>query len=140
MMAKILMLVCLLIPFLLGVLHLIYTFWGRKLTPRDEDLRNRMENVSPAISNETTMWKCWKGFNASHSISLIMFGLIYGYLAVCKAEVLFGSLFLLLLGFLLLSGLVALAKLYWFSVPFRCLCISLTCYLASIILALSQIG
>jgi hypothetical protein len=95
--AKILMLISVLIIFMLGVIHTIYTISGRKLTPRDENLKSKMENVAPVISGETTMWKCWIGFNASHSLGLLLFGLIYGYLAIYKEELLFGSVFLYLL-------------------------------------------
>jgi hypothetical protein len=135
--AKILMLISVLIIFMLGVIHTIYTISGRKLTPRDENLKSKMENVAPVISGETTMWKCWIGFNASHSLGLLLFGLIYGYLAIYKEELLFGSVFLLFVGFVLLSCLVVLAKLYWFSVPFRSLCISLICYLGSVVFSLT---
>lgn len=131
------MLISVLIIFMLGVIHTIYTFSGRKLTPRDEDLMNKMENVPPFISGETTMWKCWIGFNASHSFGLLFFGLIYGYLAIYKQEVLFGSVFLLFIGLLLLSGLVVLARLYWFSAPFRSLCISLISYIGSVVFSLT---
>ena len=136
--AKLLMLISVLIIFLLGLIHTIYTFSGRKLTPRDKNLKSKMENVAPVISGETTMWKCWVGFNASHSFGLLFFGLIYGYLAISKQEVLFGSIFLLVVGFLLLSGIVVLAKLYWFSAPFISACVSLTCYLASIVFWFSR--
>jgi hypothetical protein len=136
-MEKILMLISVLIIFMLGVIHTIYTFSGRKLTPRDENLKSKMENVAPVISGETTMWKCWIGFNASHSLGLLLFGLIYGYLAIYKEELLFGSVFLLFVGFVLLSCLVVLAKLYWFSIPLRSLCISLICYLGSVVFSLT---
>ena len=33
-------------------------------------------------TKETTMWRCWVGFNASHSMGLILFGLAFGYLAL----------------------------------------------------------
>jgi hypothetical protein len=134
-MAKILMLISVLIIFLLGLIHLVYTFWVPKLTPRDQKLKSTMENAAPVISGETTMWKCWIGFNASHGFGLLFFGLVYGYLAIYKSEILFGSVFLLSVGFLLLSGVLVLAKLYWFSIPFRSVCVSLICYVASVVLA-----
>jgi hypothetical protein len=134
-MAKILMLISVLIIFLLGLIHLVYTFWVPKLTPRDQKLKSTMENAVPVISGETTMWKCWIGFNASHGFGLLFFGLVYGYLAIYKSEILFGSVFLLSVGFLLLSGVLVLAKLYWFSIPFRSVCVSLICYVASVVLA-----
>ena len=55
----------------LGLLHLLYTFRGPKLWPRDASLQQRMSEVSPVITRETTMWKAWIGFNASHSFGAI---------------------------------------------------------------------
>ena len=65
----------------LGVLHLVYTFAGPKLTPRDPALQVRMSEVHPVITRQTTMWRAWIGFNASHSMGAILFGLVYGFLA-----------------------------------------------------------
>jgi hypothetical protein len=104
---------------LLGCIHLWYTFHGGKLHFRDPELRARLESVSPVITRETTMWKAWIGFNASHSYGAILFGAVYGYLALVHSAFLFQSRFLLLLGLLLLAGYVFLGKRYWFSVPFR---------------------
>ena len=116
----------------LGVLHLVYTFWGPKLTPRDPGLQVSMSQVSPVITKETTMWRAWVGFNASHSMCLILFGLIYCFLAMTNSPLLFRSPFLLIVGLAMLGGFFALAKIYWFSVPFAGISISLVCYVASI--------
>ncbi len=51
------------------------------------------------------MWRCWMGFNASHSMGLILFGLIYGYLALAHDQLLFRSPFLLLVGLVMLAHL-----------------------------------
>jgi len=102
---------------LLGLIHLVYTFYGPKLLPRDRDLRARMQEVSPVITRETTMWKAWVGFNASHSYSLILFGAVYGYLAVAHGDFLFQSVFLLSFGLIVLFGYVFLAKRYFFRIP-----------------------
>jgi hypothetical protein len=102
---------------LLGLLHLVYTFYGPKLLPRDRALQARMQEVSPVISRETTMWKAWIGFNASHSYGLILFGAVFGYLALAQGEFLFQSVFLLSLGLATLLGYVFLAKRYFFSIP-----------------------
>lgn len=82
----------------LGFVHLIYTFYGPKFQPRDRSLAERMQEVSPVISSETTMWKAWVGFNASHSYGAILFGLVYAYLAIHHADILFGSAYLLIVG------------------------------------------
>ncbi|HKS56716.1 MAG TPA: hypothetical protein VJS12_15590 [Steroidobacteraceae bacterium] len=117
----------------LGMLHLIYTFSGSKLTPRDPALQARMAEVPLVITRQTTVWRAWIGFNASHSMGAILFGLVYGYLASVHPELLFNSLFLLGVGVLMLGGLLVLAKLYWFRIPFAGVLISLVCYVLSIV-------
>ena len=103
----------------LGLVHPVYTFYGPKLLPRDRDLRARMQEVSPVITGEITMWKAWVGFNASHGYSLNLFGAVYGYLAVAHSDFLFQSVFLLSLGLILLLGYVFLAQRYFFRIPLR---------------------
>ena len=119
---------------LLGTAHLVYTFHGPKLRPRDPQLIEQMKRVSPVITKQTDMWKCWIGFNASHSLCAILFGLVYGYLAISHSEFLFSSHFLLAIGLGLLTSLVVLGKLYWFSIPFRGILIAFACYGAALIL------
>jgi hypothetical protein len=79
----------------------------------------RMQEVSPVITRQTTMWKAWVGFNVSHSFGAILFGAVYGYLSLAHSGFLFQSTFLLSLGLLMLLGYALLAKLYFFRVPFR---------------------
>jgi hypothetical protein len=119
----------------LGIIHLVYTFWGPNLTPRDPTLQISMSQTSPVITKETTMWRCWVGFNASHSMGLILFGLVFGFLALAHDELLFHSPFLLVVGLAFLVGFVVLCKVYFFTVPLRGMSISLTCYVASIVLS-----
>jgi hypothetical protein len=123
---------------LFGLVHLLYTLRGPKLHPRDSDLTARMMAVSPVISSETTMWRAWVGFNASHSFCLILFGLLYGYLAMRHSAFLFHSSFLLALGFVFLLGYAVLAKLYWFSAPFRGIELAAILYLLGIVVNLAQ--
>lgn len=132
---KILMVLSASIIFTLGVVHLVYTFCGPKLTPRDPTLQISMSQISPVITNETTMWRCWVGFNASHSMGLILFGLVFGFLAWSHGQLLFQSPFLLVLGLAMLGGFVVLCKAYLFSVPLAGISISLACYVASVALS-----
>ena len=120
---------------LLGCAHLLLTFRGPKLLPRDPELIESMKTATLVITHETTVWKAWIGFNASHSMAAILFGLVFGYLAVAYPAVLYGSLFLQSVGFLMLSGFFVLGWRYWFSVPFTGISISLLCYIASLYLA-----
>jgi hypothetical protein len=107
------------IVLLLGCSHLLYTFRGPNLDPRDAELTAKMMAVSPVITQETTMWRVWVGLNASLGIGLILFGGLYGYLAICHQDFLFHSWFLLGFGFSVLLGYAVVTKLYFFSAPFR---------------------
>ena len=120
---------------LLGFAHLLFTFYGPKLVPRDPELQIRMQEVSPVISRETSMWRAWVGFNASHSFGAILFGAIYGYLALIHSAFLFQSTFLLSIGLLLLVGYVILAKRYWFSAPFHGILLATILYVLALLTA-----
>jgi hypothetical protein len=118
----------------LGLIHLLYTFTTNKFSPRDSDLEARLKIVSPVLSSQTTMWRAWVGFNASHSLGAILFGLVYGYLALVHFSLLAMPGFLSVLGLVCLASYLVLAKLYWFSVPFRGVALALALYVAGLIL------
>jgi hypothetical protein len=62
---------------------------------------------------------------------------LYGYLAMRHSAFLFHSWFLLALGFVLLLAYAALAKLYWFTAPFRGIVLAAILYLLGIVLNLA---
>lgn len=116
----------------LGSIHLFYTFRGRMLFPREEELIDGMKRSALVLTRETTVWKAWIGFNASHSFGILMFALVYAWLALAAPHVLFGSIFLRILGLAFLLTYVALARRYWFSVPFRGVALAAVLYLAGL--------
>jgi hypothetical protein len=79
------------------------------------------------------MWRVWVGLNATHSFGLILFGAVYGYLAICHSAFLFRSWFLLALGFTLLLSYAAVSRLYFFTAPFRGIVLAAVLYLLGII-------
>lgn len=117
----------------LGCAHLLFTFRGNKFYPRDPALMARMQEVSPVISGKMSMWEAWVGFNASHSFGAMLFGLVYGYLALAQPSVLFSSWFLLAVGLALLAGCVFLGWRYWFSTPFRGIVLSTALYVSGVL-------
>jgi hypothetical protein len=133
--AKILMVVSASIALTLGLYHLYYTFHGPLLTPRDPALQTAMAQTAPVISRDTTMWRLWLGFNASHSMGLILFGLVFGYLALAHARTLFSSSFLLAIGLAMLTGMGVLCKLYFFNAPLRSVAIAWLCYFGAIVVS-----
>jgi hypothetical protein len=107
------------IVFVLGVLHLVFTYRGERFFPRDASLLPRMQAVSPKITRQTSIWNAGIGFHASHSLGAMLFGLVYGYLATAGRSFLFDSPFLLGLGLMYQLAMAVLAKRQWFTVPFR---------------------
>ena len=103
----------------LGALHLYLTFVGERLHPRDYGLRQAMDAVPLVLTRQTTVWRAWIGFNASHSLGAMLFGTLYLHLALVRPEVLRDSAFLALLGAGYLAAMAALARRYWFRTPFR---------------------
>ena len=124
-----------LIPLVLGSLHLTYTFWGPKLLPRDAGVIDAMKATTMVITRETSVWNAWIGFNTTHSMSLILFGLIYGYFALARPEVLFGSLFLQAVGLATLAAFLVLSRAYFFSIPLAGMAIATALYLGGVALA-----
>jgi len=120
---------------LLGLVHLLYTFRGPKLHPRDPALEAAMKRGHPVLTRRTTMWNAWVGFNASHSMGAILYGLVYGYLALAQQAMLFASPFLLGTGLVLLMGYVLVGKRYWFSAPNSGIFAATALYVAALIVA-----
>ncbi|MFN0164287.1 MAG: LIC_13387 family protein [Burkholderiales bacterium] len=124
-----------LVILLLGVVHLLLTFRGDKLHPRDAALRTAMQDGHLHLTRETTLWRAWIGFNASHSLGAILFGLVFGYLALATPQLLFGSRFLLAVGAGTLGAYMMLGRQYWFSIPNRGILLALCLYALGLVLA-----
>jgi len=133
--ARLLMVLSASILLTLGTMHLAYTLWGTGLAPRDPALQVSMSRISPVLTKETTMWRCWMGFNVSHSMGLILFSLVYGYLALAHDQLLFRSPFLLLVGLVMLACLIVVCRLYFFRAPLIGVSISFVFYVVSIALS-----
>lgn len=123
--------------FALGTLHLVYTFHGPKLRPRDAALPAQMAHSALVLTRQTNVWKAWIGFNASHSLGALLFGVVYADLALAHPAVLWSSPVLLVSGGTMLGALAWLGKRYWFSVPFRGIVLALGLYAAGVALALT---
>ncbi len=117
-----------LVLFTLGTLHLVLTFRGNALHPRDPALVAAMQADSPRISRQTSVWRATLGFHASHSLGAMLFGLVYGYLALEGSGFLFKSHFLMGLGLATLCAYLVLAQRYWFKTPMRAILLATVLY------------
>jgi len=119
---------------ILGIIHLIYTFYGDKFYPYQEDVHTAMQSTNPKISKETTMWKAWLGFNASHSLGAILLAAIYLPLASYHMEIITAELWFNLLPVIFSLSFVVLAKRYWFKIPFFGIALAFLCFSAASLL------
>ena len=120
----------------LGTLHLYYTFFSSKFAARNRAVVTAMKNTAPVLTNETTMWNAWIGFNASHSAGAIFIGLINIILVVQYFPVLQNSMVLLLLNIATVIFYCWLAGKYWFRVPFTGILITTGCFVAASVIIL----
>lgn len=138
MIARILLSASAAITLFLGAVHLQYTAFTHTLNPVEGQLETAMRRTPMRISAQTTMWNAWLGFNFSHSLGLILFGLVFGYLVICRWEVLHRSYFLAIVGFLVLLTYGALARVFWFKAPFIWVSCAALLYFAGLICALAR--
>lgn len=81
------------------------------------------------------MWKAWIGFNASHSLGAMLFAAFYGYLAMFELKFLLASPFLVALSLIALGIYLALARSFWFKVPFLGIATATTLFAVGYLLA-----
>jgi hypothetical protein len=120
----------------LGMTHLVYTFFTNKLSPRNERLKTEMKTANPTLTKQTTIWKAWRGFNASHSSGMIFFGLINLYLAAKYFNIFKVDNLYFLLNIFTVVFYLWLAKKFWFKVPFTVIAITFLCYFISYLLVI----
>lgn len=126
------------LPFIiLGAIHLLYTFFTNKFSSRNKVVDETMKTSFPVLTKQTTMWKAWTGFNASHSSGAIYIGLVNLFVAIRYFDVLLNPLFLSL-NIVTVLFYLWLAKKYWFSTPFIGILIATCCFMVAAFLLLSN--
>lgn len=121
------------IVFCLGMLHLILTFRGNKFWPREAALKTTLESARIYLTPQTTFWKAWLCFNATHSLGALFFGIMYAYLSLFAPAFFFQSYFLIGLGLVTLLCYAYFVGRTGFHTPFRGILISLLCYTTGVV-------
>lgn len=119
----------------LGFAHLLLTYFSRAFHPSNEALMQAMKTEHAVITKQTTLWRAQTGFHASHSMGAMMFGLIYGYLALRHSAFLFETHFLTGLGISILLIYLFLARYYWFFVPLIGIALACVSFAAGLVTA-----
>ena len=120
----------------LGCAHLAYTFFPNKFFARKAETVDSMKNDFPILTRQTTMWKAWIGFNASHSAGAIFIGLANIILVCGHFKIYQDSVGFLLLNDLTLIFYLYLAKKYWFKIPLRWILVATICFIVATIIIL----
>jgi len=132
-MAQVLLIIGSLIFGTLGSIHLFYTFFTRKFDPRDIKVKYAMENTTPRLTQETSMWQGLIGFNASHSIGAILIALFFIPLSIMHDEIIQSSLWFSILPAGIGLSYLTLALKYWFKVPTIGISLATLCFLGAAI-------
>jgi hypothetical protein len=117
---------------ILGLFHAVYTFLDikrpRRLVPDDPMVIQTMSNSNVRISQGgTTMWRAWVGFNFSHSLGAVMFGVCCVLLGLSLK--LFDLPATILLAPVAISVIYLwLAIQYWFRIPAFGIAICTICF------------
>ncbi|MBL4880342.1 MAG: hypothetical protein JKX82_03355 [Oleispira sp.] len=118
----------------LGSVHLIYTFFTNKFDAYDSAVTVAMKATSPVLTRETTVWRAWVGFNASHSLGAMLVAAIYVPLAISHFDVIQHSGWFSTLPVVIGLTYLALAKKYWFKIPFFGILMSTVCFVGAFVL------
>ena len=119
---------------IMGLLHLRATFFSHKLFPRNENLVDEMSRSSLVLTNKSTMWKAWIGFNASHSSGIIFIGVVNYYLALRHFDLLQTDYFFAMFIILTIGFYMWVAKKYWFNVVLTGISIACACFVIAFLL------
>lgn len=109
---------------LLGVAHTVFTIRstpdGGPMMPTNDETRAAMSvvgglGVAPEL--KSTLWKAWIGFNFSHSLGLVVVGLVIGGPVALSGTVPLGNVWWLACALVLPGIYLWLSVQYWFSKP-----------------------
>lgn len=122
------------LPFIvLGFLHTVYSLADvinpRRITPRNDQVRILMSETTLRLTNRSTMWLAWLGFNISHGIGALFFGLIFILIAQYDFKIILAIKPLMLLAVFMSASYLALAVKFWFYIPIIGCAIGFICFL-----------
>jgi hypothetical protein len=124
------------LPFVvLGLAHALATplaATDRKgLSPADPALAEAMTRGRLLMTRRTDLWRCWVGFNLSHSLGAVAFGAFV--LAVGRSAESYAAEAAVCgpLAVLVSGGFLAIGVRYWFRTPIAGCAIAFTCFALS---------
>jgi hypothetical protein len=107
----------------------------RAFAPRDPALREAMQKSSIGFHPDINLWRAWLGFNLTHSLGLVVFGVFYIYLAFAQMAVYRESAFLQFLAVVVSACYLIVSKFYFFSKPALGSSVALVCFILAALTA-----
>lgn len=128
------------IPFVaLGVLHARHTPTrvddAKGLSARDPSVEAAMATTSPRLTPRTDLWRAWVGFNYSHALGAVLFGLMTWMVGRSEASYRADAAVAIPLAIVVAALYLAIGVRYWFRTPILGISFSLACFLTAWILA-----
>ena len=110
------------LPFLLlGTAHAMHTPsrpTDRKgLSPSDPSLAASMARSKILLTGRTDMWRAWVGFNLSHSLGVVLFGVLVLLVGRTSASFAYNAALFLPLVVVVSMAYLSLGAAYWFRTP-----------------------
>jgi hypothetical protein len=120
---------------LLGVVHGVLLLRDlrvpRTFTPHNDSVRVAMQNTTVAIHPSANLWRAWMGFNLSHSLGLLLAGIVLLSVVVQDFDMFGGSLLFKTAAIAIATAYVALSKAFWFRDPLIGSSIGLACVIGA---------
>jgi hypothetical protein len=124
------------LPFiLLGVAHALATPLApderKGLSPADRELADAMGRSALLLTRRTDVWNAWVGFNLSHSLGAVLFGVVV--LLAGRSQRVFDAEAAVFVPLALVVSLayLALGVRYWFRTPIAGVALSVLLFAAS---------
>ena len=118
----------------LGAIHFGYTFLSNKFEAFDPAVTEAMQSTSPVLTRDTTVWKAWVGFNASHSLGAMLVPAFYLPLTWLHFQIIQESAWFSCLPVVIGLSYLVLAAKYWFKVPFLGVCMATACFMIAAVM------
>ncbi|MEX6634059.1 LIC_13387 family protein [Hyphococcus lacteus] len=107
--------------FLLGFLHLIYSFLDvkdpKRFVPATPELLVALQNTTIRMRKDAkNFWLSSLGFHFSHSVGVLFYAFIVGYCALVRPDF-FADYIIRIVVVLVGASYVAMARAFWFIIP-----------------------
>lgn len=133
-----------LLPVLLGSIHglltILDTLRPRFFTPTDDRVRIAMAETGLRLTEQMDLWRAWLGFNLSHGLGLVCFGLAMLLVSFSQPKLVLGWTPLSALAMAASAAYLVLALQFWVSFVALGAASSLLCVAASVVLASRSAG